>query len=1215
MQKTIPSGTLDLLRDLVTANEYQLSNDSNVLPSVLDLVLEQLVWSNALEDLVPLLASFAPDAVGPIQKVGSWRIPCRVRKATVGAGDSITIGAYDGPGATVQPFQPGTPGNFWMVVVTKTMPPIQHSIMDLSSAPAEIYGAEPRWVLNDETGGGPSDIYDALAAAEDTVAVVHRLPVPTGDFTMGPFPDGATVYVGFPRNGVLDYPDWFLEDFEEAGEQIIVDRALKIGGQVGGVSLRIETGGSQSCLELPEFIAPFLDRRIRFNVRSSIQAALGVVTIANIQALQWAPGSGDGALQFNFVERGGKPSLALTIEFAPDADDEIHVIDGPDIDIKTLQVTLFLILDVREERLYWEVEPKAKVTLESDLVPDGRLQDIASSVEKQIESTVARELSAQRRDLVGSWLAALPVLRHDVDGNRTFTTTVQNEPPGPLVLKLLDPLNSSGTDEAHEPEYPTSFLPSSLRRALLSDPQRILDRFVRYQGVSVQPDSDAPGRNQLVVDYDYFPSHHMRSEDHPYTREAIPRETFALAPISIRPKDDPKWGFAWRGYSGRALLHLMEKMGRGGEYTWAEKYLPKLTLEYEVRVKHEALPSASRVWHEKHTYPLAGFTPDGWPRYHFSDAVLAPPGFTEHLHNLEMPSVHNEPTGDVIHGATVTIDGEATLEYWEEKHAPVGCAAVLLNILRGVAARQDVAEAQAEAQSGGISEEPAKPQVLEAEISERYKRVVQTLGHFSGPAPYGLAMSEDSGLAADTSTGNQFTVEGPHIQVDFLLERHSVNRSAYDWIQAAFRSFSLEIHEKQGTAHTPSLVDMLKDGQPFELVARLQGDRIATARYRLDRGTLAPGTIFFTGRQNLLEGEHWKRQLYFPKDNTGFAITASLEVRRQGQILAEVSTSWSRTQQGSNWSDRSEWGIPAGHSAVVRTLVSDDKRLKVNLELRNQLHDPAEVPLKHQPKKLSVSFDKVDVLDDKDPFASGELEYWVDVGRKQPGEEDFVDLDVRRRSRVMELSTGDSTDPELADIEAHFKPEDELQVLTGGRELDNPGWFDPHDPLAKANETRTVTFDDGQDGPMQINSLDYVMHAAIRTISKPGAPQLNVWTGTDWRTLWETNYPGPSVRLKVYGSWMDVLELRAFEGSGSARQERPVSVYSLPGPQPVNRYGPNLPLEVSLTPAGGAAPEDFVYYVTLSESIVSGESRSYQLVAKNAAGYTVSDGYVVVSVV
>ncbi|HSH46126.1 MAG TPA: hypothetical protein VK966_09735 [Longimicrobiales bacterium] len=655
----------------------------------------------------------------------------------------------------------------------------------------------------------------------------------------------------------------------------------------------------------------------------------------------------------------------------------------------------------------------------------------------------------------------------------------------------------------------------------------------------------------------------------------------------------------------------------GGPYWWVQKYLPRLTLEYEVRVEHEALPDQSRVWHEKRTYPLAELPLDGQPRYHFSDAELSPPGFTERLHHLEMPSLLNETAGDITHAATVTIKGEATLEYWREKDAPSGCGAVLLDILRRRSARQEVEEAQAEAQSGGIAEEPATPEVLEEEVRDRYEQVVEPLGTFSGPAPAGLNLSENSGLAPDSGTGNQITIDGQRTEVDFLLERHSVDPDGYDWIQASFRSFWLMVDEKGDPERSTHPVDALRDGRPFDVVARLQGEAIATARCRFERGTSAPGTIISMGRPTALEGERWKRQLYFPKDDTGFEVTASLEIRRQGQTVAEVSTSWARTQDGSDWSDRSEWGIPTGHPSVVRTLVSDDQRLKVNLELRNQLHDPAEVPLEHRPKKLAFSFDQVRVLDDKDPFAAGELEYWVDVERKQPGEEGFVRVGDRRRSRVMELSTGDTTDPELADVRADFKPEDELRVVADGREIDNPKWFDPHDHLDHARETRLVSFDDGQDGPMQLDSPDFRMDAEVITVSRPVAPLLHVWTGADWRTTWQTNDTAPDVRLKVYGSWADVLELRIFDGSGSDRPETPSSVVSLPGPRPANQYGATLPPEVSLSdPADpNAAPEDFVYYVTLNPSMASGEGRSYQLVAKNAAGYATSEAFVVVSVV
>lgn len=1241
-QKVIPAATLELLRDLLSSNEYDLPEkedlenddpnlqpdtlldhfeDDDLLPSVLDLVLHELIWTNGIADVGTSIESNSPEAAEQIRRIGDWRVPCRVREAAVGDGGSITVGAYNGPGATVQSPEPDRPGNVWVAVVTETMPStVPHTEVDLSSGPPAAYPNVSRWVLTDRTGGGRSDVYDALAGADsaDTVAMVDLFPFPASEFDLGPFPDGATVYVGFPRAGVLDYPDWFLDDFTEAGEQIIVDRALKIGGGVGGVSAHLESGGAQSRVDLPTFVEPFLgDRRIRFDVPSAIEVGpFGITMIANIDSLSWDPASSDGTLGLAFEEKDGMPSVAFTLETSPDADMEIHVIDGPDLDIEELDVTLFLAMDVREERLYWVPKASAHVSLEASLDPGGDVQEIEASVASQIESTVTGELPPHLVQLVGSWLGALPVLRHDRDGERTFTKDLVDE-DRPLFLAndLLRPNDDTGSTEVHGPEYPTSFLPSSLRQAVLSDPQRMLDRFVRYLDARVEPDPDGSG-NRLVVDYEFFPEHEARSEDQSYTHEAIPRETFALKPLALRPSGREKWGVEWGAYSAGSLLELVEDVRPAFPYWWPAKYLPKLTLEYEVRVDHDALPGPSRIWHEERTYPLAELTPQDEPRYFFSDTELTPAGFAEHLHHLEMPSLLNEASGDVLHEATFTIEGSATLEYWQEKNAPSGCAAVLLAILRRWRARQDVEEAQAEAQSGGISEEPTEPEVLEAEVRDRYERVEVSLGTFSGPAPSGFVMGDDSGLAPDTGVGNELTVAGAFAEVDFLLERHSVDPDAYDWIQAAFRNFSLHVDEKRDLEQSTSPVDALRDGRPFDVVARLQGEEIATARYRLERGTTAAGTIVSVGRPTVFEGERWKRQLYFPTDNTGFSVTASLEVRRQGQVLAEVNTSWTRTEEGAAWSDRAEWGIPTGHPSVVRTLVSDDDRLRVNVELRNQLHDPAAVPLEHRPKKLAVSFDQVEVLDDKDPFAAGELEYWVDVERKQPGEDGFVRVGSRRRSRVMELSTGDTTDPDLADVEASFKPEDDLRVVADGREIDNPRWFDPHDPLDRARSTRTVTFDDQQDGPMQLDSPDFVMDTDVRTVSRPIAPQLQIWNGAGWGGSWETDEEDPTVTLRVYGSWANVLELRTFEGARGDREERPDSVDALPVPKPTGQYG-SLPATVSLTPPDdpNADPEDFVYYVTLSPSLSADQALSYQIVAKNAAGYAASEGYVFVSVV
>ncbi|MDX1641526.1 MAG: hypothetical protein R3220_07495, partial [Balneolaceae bacterium] len=96
--------------------------------------------------------------------------------------------------------------------------------------------------------------------------------------------------------------------------------------------------------------------------------------------------------------------------------------------------------------------------------------------------------------------------------------------------------------------------------------------------------------------------------------------------------------------------------------------------------------------------------------------------------------------------------------------------------------------------------------------------------------------------------------------------------------------------------------------------------------------------------------------------------------------------------------------------------------------------------------------------------------------------------------------------------------------------------------------------------------------------------------------------------FRVKASWLESLELRVHDGMNNDRSERPISIQSLPSPLPLGNYSTPLPQDVSLTsPAPSTPQEDFTYYVTVTLNIQPGQSKSYQLVAKNVAGYAESD--------
>ncbi len=1248
MQRTIPAETLERLEDLITENDYEVpdEDDDEYTPSVIDSALEYFVWPDAVPDI--------SDSEEMLDKLSEWLIPCRVQKITLEPNEDFTAGPYDGDGAIIQPDTGSISPGYWILVNTDdgSLPDDDYTEVDIPGGDeiefpenyVQIYGEEDRWMLS--TDDDHNDYKRSELLEEGQYDNWYRYD--GGDSsTIGPFQEGAIAYVGFPRPGVIEFPDWFVdEDFEGVDDLALVDRALRIGGGFSGISAHIETGGFQSYVSLPGFARPFLgDTDVHFDIPSVVRrldlpGPFGGKVTADVDHLHWNPAEGDDSIDIDFVEKAGKPAVEFAIELdASDTTGEIEVTNFPEniLNMEHLSVKLYLIMDVREERLHWTPEAEA----EADVSPSGLdgpdLDKIEDAMKSAVESNVKNLLPSYLLDSICSWMFSLPARREfpekpdDIDDYHWSDEDEYREfMKDPQFMLLLDMMDNHPESVGHSPDFPTSLLPSSLRQVIFDRPQRVLDRFVRYNDVSIEPDPETAGKNRLVVDYEFFDAHNP-PDDQDYTHETIPRETFSIKPLRTRPEGvRTEWEQKWINYTRDELPDLVDLITESEQLIVnPERYLPKLNFDYQIKSSHEILEDSefSKIWEDDHSYqlvslqriPLQGDN----PMEHYNDGELQLSDAIGQLHHLEMPSVLiGEP--DETHKSSVIVLGSASLEYWKEKEQSTGFWSDILQnddvsglvafVLAIISLILNVFQS---GQPSTPSDEPDPVEETTSYIDENYEKEKIDLGEFPSSIDEDESqnLDEESGLATDTATGNEFTITGEKLEVDFLLERHSVNPDEYDWINVAFRSFDLAVEPRH--KEDEEVLSELANGEPFEVVAYLQGEELARARYVHSPDSWSAGTILRTHRPNQLEGEPWKRELYFPKveeDSTAEdSIGVRFEVRRDNQKLTEVSADWPR-YEGESWTEKTEWGIPKGHSSVLRTLENPDGTLSVDVEIGNELDSHQDVPIEHRPKELDVSFDEVYVSGDSD-LGSGELQYWVEVQKKTPGEEGFHRVSDEVKSSVMSLDKGDTEDLELKSQEVDFKPLDTLRIWANGKEHDLL-W---DDYLGGESVDQEVTFDDEQDGGIELKTDDYEIENTIDTLSEPPQPLLHVSVdGDDWRDDLATE-PDDSgvidVKLRIRASWLDSLELREYRATDEEEpEEAPTTTRELPAPLPKDLYDPPLGGDATLTLADADDPKDFTYYYELSTAISPGTSLFYRLLAESDDRYSVSD-YVQISAV
>ncbi len=1247
MQRHIPSSVLRPVADLLAGNAFSSSDPALHL---LDLMVRQGLWNDTLASAVAAFFDAAP--------LRAWRPRYRVRKRAFPASDPVDVPDLNGPESVIN--QPDAwqapPGggsyNYFVILVGEGLsvdpgrgveirfdpPSSDYDEAERSQLP--LHQPDGTRALSDEASirAASSAFFADLQGASGSAYLMFNSTTPVaGGERFGTFPVPVTAYIGFPPDGVIDYPRWFTDaPWSDAGHVEIVDRRLKFGGGAGGFAAYLNAGRTEISLppfvqpllralgaraevpiELPVVVGEFAANAIDENAPLPFEAlallalpflglwtlpaafALGLTQIAIAQNLAVDPARGIGALDLRVVERSGRPAVAasLTLESVDAGVPEVKVIDGPDIEIHSLTVTVFFLPRVRASRLDWSTD----VVVDADTRFAGR-----AALEQAVAAAVSGAIDPQMLTLPLAILFGLPILLDDA----AFPATAADQAALGVGLNLVTRLITEA--RWRDPVLPSTLLPMNLLAVLDLprgiDIQRAADRFVRYGRIAVAPDPDEPGSLRLEIDFERLAQHGRAGAR--LSHEVVPREGFEFRPLQLRLNDQEKPFARWMAYLQSGLAEVLRRL-RGERRESPELGLPVLHLQYTLSTEHDGLPGGpAQVLSMQETRTLIDLPgPAGAPgateRDHFDGATLRPPTHPRPvLLELSSTLLGDTAAHDVDRVGRLHIEGAARLEYWRPK-TPRGCGGVLLEILFEGLGRERAGRARG--QSATPDGEPAAYPLTRETLEAEFQLFVLDLGTFAAS----VRVDDRTGLgqmtAAANGRPNVVTATGAMVDVDFVFDRATLGAEDLDWLVVSFDSFEVQAGtgSKGGASRDPQSDPLaaLADGRRFDVVALVDGGEIGRAPFALRPHADPAVAAIDSGAVVPLGGGPWTTSLYLPEsagDDESFDVR--FEVHTAAGLLGAVEATVLKRQSG-DWADEREWGIPLGVAGTTLRLHDDDHALTAHVGLRNRVAS-ADVPIQHVPKRLEVSAPRVEVFRDFDPVGPGELQYWLSVDRLST--DDYYTA-VGRRKIFIQAAAGDHVRLDAPPLQGSFKPDSHLLLTAAGIEFDNPGfpWFNPNDWLSKASVDVPVGFDDGADGEHKIASLsEYALIADVRTLSPPPVPVLLLFDPAAMAFA-EAVSLAPlqgvtELRLQVTTSWADELFLRVFDGD--AEHPRQPWTQLVPA-MPIGRYG-SLPADVHVQLSSGPAAADFVYYYVYRP--VPAATTRFQLLARNVAGSVVS---------
>ena len=940
MQKTLNQDRLEVIRQLLGLNTYLLSSNThpnlqNQTP-VLDSLLVNGIWNNSLGQL---FASQGVDSLNAF--VSAWRKPYQVKKKVFAAGDPFVLGPQKGEGSLINPNVP----TYFVVVAGDNLDAsdIGEEITFANGVPDDyepqslnIYGQERYQFIDDPafrtTGTGfirdlfPEEQVNRRAFLLNTLDTEESRNNEEDNLIFPAFDQDVDAYICFPTQDVIDEPFWFHNNTQAIGVIEVTDQELRIGGEQSGFSIHLESGGHRSYFQFPGWLEPFLggidpasniddpnrNRKLHFTIDAAPTETIDATGIpfideflANITGgtairqlkdinldLQMDIGSlaidlvNENA-ELPFADNAGPfPGIKMKLAFETGGPEEVEAVDGLDTDLTKIELNLTFLAVLREKRLYWHLVPSA--TVESNGGPIDN--EVTGAIEKALDAQVSEILDPSLANFLMSLLLSLPANHEASPISNQTSLLLLDDILGGVISEFTGVDN--GVIGMRSPDFQTSLIPSNITALLPRkggaldfdfNTNRIMDRFVKYNTFDFQA---GDGQNRISMTYDLMDAHDGRLI--PLDHVVVPIEQYALRPTEVRLMGSKGSG-PWLNFLNRELDKTLNYL-RKSRLEWIVKdFYPKLRMEYTVSVVHDAIEPdlESRVFTKQFDHILAridrpnDFGPAHQSEiFYFDDGRLFPPSFVDHIQALEIEArktLDDNADNDEFLPGKLIITGKASLETWRLKGG-TGCLGALIqlgaNIAAGIARNNQQNDADLVAEAEDLNSAVRAEARIRAELED----FVVDLGEFKVER----SLTEISGLSpAEPAESNTITASNDFMEIDFNLNRESVDGSVYDWLIAHFISFKIDLQKFTSK-------DLVENDR-LEIRAFINDQLLADAEYYIGNGPTQGGQRINARTVVELEGLRWRKSNYFRKDDLGARVKLRFEVIKAGAGVVAVA--------------------------------------------------------------------------------------------------------------------------------------------------------------------------------------------------------------------------------------------------------------------------------------------------------------------------------------
>lgn len=430
-----------------------------------------------------------------------------------------------------------------------------------------------------------------------------------------------------------------------------------------------------------------------------------------------------------------------------------------------------------------------------------------------------------------------------------------------------------------------------------------------------------------------------------------------------------------------------------------------------------------------------------------------------------------------------------------------------------------------------------------------------------------------------------YMLEGRSCKLAFRLSRLAAPKG-YDWIRCEFIRFKFHRISDRLT----------QKGRAFRVVAKVNQQVVNYSPvYQFN----VPFSPSWNGSEGILGGNDWSSDFFYSSEGKDISLGIRFEIIPIGsdgsssEIVAEMSIPRFKDKGKATEED---WGIPAGKASNLIKMVSADNGLSVWVRLTNKLYDRAKVPLACTSKWLKVAFQKIHVLNDKDPILSGEPQFFYNVFRND--DPPWAPQWNGSSKVYSDIDSGDTIAVEVQSDPIEFGIGDKIRVAVYGEEKDLGNWVDPHDSMGTAVWETEVCQDDTiekQNGGIYCaKTSDFEVYFQVQNTKGCPKPQLYIeheYASEDGKSVQIAS--GETVRFRYVIPWCSKLFLQ-----GKKEGHKWEKIVDLVVPK-TEKENTNLPINYE-----SVKGEDYALIFTLAGP---SQTTSYRVVAGYLNDYEVSD--------